>query len=396
MKKPKPKPLSKDDFAKLMMDCIRQTGEKGKIVYDSKEFSLRGEGKTYAAMFLTNAYTEYCAAPLADRSRVVRHYVRNWFGASKEMPKDFEDVKPDLLPVVRSRAHFEINNLEVVGGTPLNWPYEVLGEHFGVGIVYDLPEAMRSVSQGSLDPWNVTFYEALEAAMENLLSLEAKFIGPGDGEGVFLSATGDNYDASRLLIKDAIRRFRVKGDHIAMVPNRENLIVVGSEDVEGLAGMLRLAAKAMKEPRPISGIALRLDGDEWTPWMPAEDHPSYAAFQELRLQSFGQDYAQQKDMLDKLHAKNGEDVFVANFSAIKRPDGKVFSYATWTETTNSLLPKTDTLVLGRMGSEPQMVEWEEVVGIVGDLMEEVDIYPPRFRVREFPTEAQLKAMGNML
>ena len=39
MKKQKPKPLSKDDFAKLMMDRIRQTGEKGKIVYDSKEFS---------------------------------------------------------------------------------------------------------------------------------------------------------------------------------------------------------------------------------------------------------------------------------------------------------------------------------------------------------------------
>ena len=176
-------PPSKDDFAKHMMDRIRQTGEKGKIVYDSKEFSLRGEGKTYAAMFLTNAYKEYCAAPLADRSRVVRHYVRNWFAAAKEMPEDFEDVKPDLLPVVRSRSHFEINNLEVVDGIPLNWPYEVLGEHFGVGIVYDLPEAMRSIPQGSLDAWGVTFYEALEAAMENLLSLEAKFIGPESGEG---------------------------------------------------------------------------------------------------------------------------------------------------------------------------------------------------------------------
>ena len=129
-------------------------------------------------MFLTNAYTEYCCRPLADRSRVVRHYVRNWFSAAKEMPEDFEDVRPDLLPVVRSRSHFEINNLEVVGGIPLNWPYEVLGEHFGIGIVYDLPESMRSISQGSLDAWGVTFYEALEAAMENLLSLRGKVHRP--------------------------------------------------------------------------------------------------------------------------------------------------------------------------------------------------------------------------
>ena len=38
MKKQKSTPLSKDDFAKLMMDSIRQTGEKGKIVYEREEF----------------------------------------------------------------------------------------------------------------------------------------------------------------------------------------------------------------------------------------------------------------------------------------------------------------------------------------------------------------------
>jgi len=66
---------------------------------------------------------------------------------------------------------------------------------------------------------------------------------------------------------DRIRQAGVKGDHIAMIPNRENLIVVGSEDFKGLAGMAKLAAKAMKEPCPISGIALRLDGDESMPWL---------------------------------------------------------------------------------------------------------------------------------
>ena len=37
------------------------------------------------------------------------------------------------------------------------------------------------------------------------------------------------------------------------------------EDVEGLSGMVKMVAEAVKKPRPISGIALRLDGDEWTP-----------------------------------------------------------------------------------------------------------------------------------
>ena len=255
---------------------------------------------------------------------------------------------------------------------------------------------MRSIPQASLDAWGVTFYEALEAATENLSSMEAKFVGPESGEGAYLSATGDNYDSSRLLLKDAIRQFQVKGDHIAMIPNRDNLVVVGSEDVKGLAGMAKVAAQAMKEPRPISGIAVRLDGDEWVPWLPDESHPLYRDFQRLHLQSLGQDYAQQKDLLDKLHEKNGEDVFVAAFSAIKSPDGKIISYATWTETTNSLLPKTDVLVIGRIDGGIAMVEWQKVVDVAGDLMEPLDIYPPRYRVREFPSEKQLKAMGGVL
>ncbi len=148
-------------------------------------------------------------------------------------------------------------------------------------------------------------YGALDVAKENLLALPVKFIGAELDEGVYLSATGDSYDASRLILIDPIRRFPVKGEHIAMIPNRENLIVTGSEDVEGLAGMVKLAKKALNDPRLMSGIALRLDGDEWTPWLPPPSHPSYKDFQVLRRQTLGKDYADQKELLDKLYEKKG-------------------------------------------------------------------------------------------
>ena len=51
-----------DDFAKLLVDRIRQADEKGNIVYESNEFRLRREGERGAIIFLANAYREYCAA----------------------------------------------------------------------------------------------------------------------------------------------------------------------------------------------------------------------------------------------------------------------------------------------------------------------------------------------
>ena len=58
-----------------------------------------------------------------------------------------------------------------------------------------------------------------------------EIIGPKEGEGVYVFTTNDGYDSSRLIILDLIRQFQVKGDYIAMAPNREMLIVAGSEDL---------------------------------------------------------------------------------------------------------------------------------------------------------------------
>jgi hypothetical protein len=121
---------TKDEFAKLMTDRIRAAGEKDNIAYEAEEFRLHGEGERAGVIFLINAYKEYCAAPTDARERVIKNWVRNWFAVSKKMPEDFEDVKPDLMPAVRSRAHFDLNSLrgEVESGKTTSWQYRVVGE----------------------------------------------------------------------------------------------------------------------------------------------------------------------------------------------------------------------------------------------------------------------------
>ena len=378
------------------MDRIHQVSGKVELSYEPENFCLRGKCDEDARMNLANAYKDYCAADDDSREFVIKVWLRGWLSSSREIPDEFADAKPDLLAVVWSRFHFECCGLERDSSVPIKLPYKVLGEHFGVGIVYDWPESMWWISQANLDAWGITFDEALEAAMQNLFSREATFLAPDLAEGVYASATDDDYDASRLLVPDAIRQFTVKGHHIAVIPNRNNLIVTGSDDVAGLASMAKLAAKAMEEHHGISGIALRLDGDEWTPWMPPSDHPAYKDFQRLQLQSLGHEYAQQKDMLDKLHKKHGENVFVASLYIRPAPDGRLLSLARWAADADTMLPKTDTVAFIGLGEAPTLVEWQKAVDVVGDLMEPLDIYPPRYRVREFPSETQLASMGNML
>src|SRR6202011_4912262 len=116
--------------------------------------------------------------------------------------------------------------------------YEV-GSHLVASLAYDLPQAMVSVSKERLEKWGVTYYEALEIARENLE--QTPFTYAEIGKGCYAFATGDSYDACRLLLPSRVEQLRVTGDLIAMVPNRDSLLVTGSDDAQGLKIMVELA-----------------------------------------------------------------------------------------------------------------------------------------------------------
>jgi hypothetical protein len=395
-------PPSQEQFANLVMDRLREARLPGEISYDPDEFQISvalGENEPRAVLFLSNGYREYCSVSEGDRPQVLRRFVRGWLDARKETPEEFADVQHDLLPALRSRGLFESSRLQarIGGDDTISWPHHVVADDLGLGLVYDLPDAMRSISNRELEAWSTTLYEALEVARENLRRLRPRIIGPQEGEGIYVFTTNDGYDSSRLILLDLIRQFQVKGDYIAMAPGRETLIVAGSDDEPGLRAMLAVAKDVLQKPRPVSGVALRLDGEEWVSWLPKPDHPLYDEFWLLRLHTSHNDYAEQKDLLDRLYEKTGEDTFVASFTILRdKETGQYLNFCTWKQGARSLLPRTERIVLGADGREPILVAWQKVMEVAGHLLKPMEMYPERYLVEEFPTAEQLAAMGNEL
>jgi uncharacterized protein YtpQ (UPF0354 family) len=393
---------TRDEFARLIADALHKAGEKAELRYDATEFRLLTEGESPHIFNLINAYNEYCATPADNRANVFRNFIRTWFAHQhKEAPESFDDVHPDLLPTVRSRSYYERAKLQMkLDGMPdADWPYLVLAEHFAIGLVYDLPESMMMIQQHHLTDWGVTFEDALEAACKNLAEIsQHQFETPAPG--VWVSPWRDNHDTARLLLAGLIEHHEVQGAPVAVIPNRDTLILTGSEDEAGLARMAALAEKAREHPRPISCIPLRLEDDHWVPFMPEQDHPQFAAFKMLWIQSLGMDYEDQAEGLKALYEKTGEDIFVATFSAVKMKEtGQVVSYCVWSQGVDSLLPRTDQIFFFRpSGAENGDIvatpTWEQVQEAAGSLLEKTDMYPERYRVKSFPTEQQLAALGS--
>lgn len=392
---------SPDCFARMLIDRLRAAGDTREIEYDPKTFSLSTPGAN-AVTYLGNVFAEYQRAGRDEREQVVRIFQTTWFTAGIELPEEFEDVRPDLLAAVRSRAYFEV-------GVPLmalesksrpgfgDLSYTEIADCLTVAPVYDLPTSIRQLGGEDLDRWGVSIYEALEVAKQNLHEMTREVAQLDD---VYCFSSGDSHDAARLLLTELIGSLDVRGETIAMAPNREMLLVTGSESPGGLKQMAQLAVQGMQHERWISGVALRLREGAWEQWLPPAEHPERPAFDMLRVQTLMAEYEQQKTLLDQRHEQEGREVFVATYSATRdEATGRVRSYCMWGEGIETLLPRTDRVVL--MASDDQerpahiaaASDWETVAAVAGDLLTLEDLYPERRRVSGFPTAEQLAEIG---
>lgn len=394
--------LSKDEFAQAVIDSARKEHPGLSLVYEPESFRLRHGADSKGVLNLHNIYEEYHAAgPLLRRSLLKRYVCLFASTESRMIPESFREAQANLLPKVRERSYHDLMQLyfRVEGLEAAEPARKLLGDHLSVELVYDLPDSMGTIGKETLEGWGVGLDLALDVAYRNLCQGSApRFRSPSPG--VHVSAWRDNHDASRMLLPDLIRGLEVKGDPVAMVPHRDVLIVTGSEDVKGLGVMADLTEKALSGPRFMTAIPARLRWDEWVPLQLPSDHPLHDRFELLRVQTVLRDYDEQKSLLDQLHEKTGEDVFVASYTAVQDKDsGKVSSYSVWSKDVVSLLPRADTVHFfeadptGRDQHTIRSVPWERVRDVAGSLLKEVNLFPERYLVTDFPNPDQVSRMA---
>lgn len=386
-------PPNKEKFANLMMAGLKEAGDTRSVRFEQNEYRLRFEekGEDRGVLNLTNLYIEFCNVDKSSRKRAVREMVRAALSHLKEMPDEFSDASHDIRPRLWTRSTFEQLRMrqKLEGGKQIDWPLEPIGDHLFLSLVYDLPESVRSISKEDLEEWDVSFWEAREVAIQNLA--ETKFVYASVGDELYASNTGDSYDATRLSLPELFEEFEVDGQPIAMVPNRDTLLVTGTESEVGQKMMLEFALQQLQEqPRPMIATPLILEPDgTWSDWDPPQDNPLFAEYKRIRLGWLQIEYSDQKKLLERIHEAQLNDDFIASFTVAEK-DEQLHSYCVWTAGINSLLPKTETIMFYDVDTEDsKAVNWEEAETHLDGLMEPLDMYPPRYRVIDFPDAEQL-------
>ena len=317
--------------------------------------------------------------------------------------EDFNVARDNLRPALMARTRLASLHLQVriVDGDPNDFdpPLFEIGGHLFATLSYEVNGMGRTIDNRHLSHWGTTCYEAMEIARVNLNAAGFKFRKIGNG--LYSSAMNDGYDSCCLLEPSLFEQFDVKGDLVAMVPDRNTVLVCGIDDHQSLQRAVTIAnnviaKSAGKEKFPHSPFPLRLDGDEWVDWPPITDHLLLKGFRNLANRYFEQEYGVQTGLLEQLHEKNGTDIRVAEFRSVDAGDEKIVSVADWSTGRETLLPKADLICFAHADVTRKIdaiATWQRVEQVVGHLMQLTDFYPVRYRIMDYPTAAELSELG---
>ncbi|MFZ6721642.1 hypothetical protein [Undibacterium sp. Ji49W] len=386
-------------FGQIVIDFARRQGVDQLIRFDEADFRLLvGENGSHV-LNLHNAYRDYCASPKKQRDTVLLKYTA---GLKLEgIPDDFASAKAHLMPSVKPRGQGEYLRLtSLIQDKPMSYDEASLNfsDDAVLMLAYDTEHSMALVNRSNFETWGVSVQDAMDVALGNLRDRTAdKFVELG--VGVVAGVWDDAYDSSRILLPDLAYRANCGSDPVIMVPTRGRFLVTPASNKAGLFFMIVYAQEcAEKEGRTVSAHMYKIKNGQVVSYTP-EDTDVAASLKSLQTYYLAEDYGSQKDLLEALYEKNKADVFVATFTVFKnKQTGLLTSLCTWTQSVVTLLPKTDLVALlipGESESEhrTKIITWDAAMSIAADLMQEVEGYPARYLVKNFPTAEQLNSVA---
>jgi len=383
---------SVDEVALALIPHLRHLRPTSTFEFDAAMQAIRVTDG--GVINLANLHTDYVRTPPDRREQALQTFAMGVL--PPEVPATLADAKGDLLPALRylggidqSRIVAEHDSLDGITEGMLPLSPTLL-----VSVVHDTEHAMQQVSAERMRAWGMTPSQVLDIAVDNLRhKAPPRFheLSPG----LWCSDYGDYYDAARVLLPELAWQLGLAGSPVAMVPNRACLLLAGERDGPALMAMVAKAREVLvSESRPLSSEMFRLQEGRWQPWRPPASDAALALGR-LQAEVLAGDYAAQKQALDELHQRRERDVFVASFTLVEKPDGRLVSYSVLSKGVDTWLPRTERVVFVEPDSPKaakKIVAWEVFEAGLAAHIDVLNFVPPRFHVRKHPSDDEIAAL----
>ncbi|SHF30835.1 DUF1444 family protein [Dysgonomonas macrotermitis] len=212
--------------------------------------------------FLDNAYTEYLGNP-GDIGNILSRYT----SAASEIHKyDKETIKiSNIVPVIKPIAYIdELKRL--VKGKDLPIVFEPYNDKLIIVFAQDNNHSIAYLNPDDFQKLNIEKPKLLETAIDNLKRKLEGLVNKVGDDGLYGIAAGGDYEASLILFDNIWTKefFPVDGKFVIAIPNRDLLLIAGSNDTEGVEKIRQLAKQYNAEGNyPICPDLFTWDGEKF-------------------------------------------------------------------------------------------------------------------------------------
>ncbi|MEZ5991795.1 MAG: DUF1444 family protein [Planctomycetota bacterium] len=244
-------PIGVESFTQIAADVYARTLDKPKPeILRPLELNTGEKSK----LGLENAYISYMHAwdedPNTDPNTLLEQWFEHLWGETNRDLGPFEEVRGLIYPVVKAWNFARNTDVPILRRPIVDGELELLA-------AVDTGRTLRFVTTEDVEKWDgVDAEEVFFFARENLQALAEDMelqalTGPDGKPRAVIIASGDSYDASRLMLPTLYEKLsEVIGENLLVgVPNRDFMIVLTADDEE-LVGNVSAQVKIDCESRP--------------------------------------------------------------------------------------------------------------------------------------------------
>lgn len=238
-----------EDFQRLLVAQLRGGGWQVEEV-GPLEIRIAAPGEQSAGVFnLLAMYQQFLGGALVGH--IADALIRTIHEAGGASPVIAELEMERLMPLLKPRTM--LDEVERTKVEPIAWrPF--ITDDLIVTLVLDFPQSVRYVRQSEADATGREFDDLLEFALGNLYERtqgEVYELGDDKAGKMYVLATQDGYDATRILLSPLLERLsgQVSGELVIGIPNRDFFIAFGNANPI-VVGQIGQQIKSDSKSRP--------------------------------------------------------------------------------------------------------------------------------------------------
>lgn len=238
--------MSIKEFTKLYFDALL-------LLFSNTEFTIINENtiegnlnEKNIRIFTNNAYKEYLENPKSIEA-ILNKYVSV---GNKYLGVDTAINYNRIVPIIKSIEYLVESRIEAkkMGVTKdIDGVYEKYNDQLIIAYAEDADNEIRYLTQNDLKFISFELRSLKELAIKNLDEILTS-IKRKDGGGFYMVIAGGNYEASIILLDNFLTKenFPIDGDMVVAIPNRDMLLITGSNNKPGISKIKELANNTYK------------------------------------------------------------------------------------------------------------------------------------------------------